>query len=106
MESHTVALPIALSHDLVEAFCQRNQIIWMALFGSVLRPDFDAASDVDVLVKFAPDSQVGLIGLSRMAQELSQLIGREVDLLTPGFLSPYFRDDVLPKAQVIYAEAA
>ena len=98
MQPQVVNLPIELSRDVVATFCQRNQIVWMALFGSVLRSDFDPASDVDMLVEFAPDSELGLIGLSRMAHELSQLLGWEVDSLTSGFLSPHFCDDIMAQA--------
>jgi len=74
----------------IEAFCRRNRIRRLALFGSVLRDDFTPNSDVDVLVEFEPEARVGLIGFAGMENELSRLIGRKVDLNTPGFLSPYF----------------
>jgi predicted nucleotidyltransferase len=70
------------------------------LFGSVLRDDFGPDSDVDVLVEFAP----GLAFIS-MQTELSEILGRKVDLNTPGFLSLYYRDRVLAEAEVQYAQA-
>jgi uncharacterized protein len=66
----------------------------------VLRDDFRPDSDVDVLVEFEPTARVGLLRLAGMQNELSDLLHREVDLLTPGSLSPYFRDHVLKTAEV------
>ncbi len=83
-------------------FCERHQIRKFSLFGSVLRDDFGPTSDVDVLVEFAPGSQVGLIRLAGMELELSKILGRKTDLRTPAELSRYFRADVLRTAQVEY----
>ena len=68
------------------------------MFGSALRDDFRADSDVDLLVEFLPDARVGLIGLAGIELELSEAIGRKVDLRTPRDLSPRFRDEVLRTA--------
>ncbi len=87
----------------IEAFCRRNRIRRLALFGSVLRDDFTPESDIDVLVEFEPDAKVGL-SFFAMQDELSDLLGREVDLNTPGFISLYFRDEVLEEAQPILAQ--
>lgn len=84
------------------AFCRANGIRKLSLFGSVLREDFDAESDVDVLVEFAPGHAPGLLRLARMQAELSQIIGRPADLRTPNELSPYFRDVVLEQADTRY----
>ena len=89
----------------IEDFCRRSHIRRLALFGSVLRDDFSPESDVDVLVEFDPGAVVGLIGFAGMENELSELIGRKVDLNTPGFLSPYFRDEVLQEAEAVYEQA-
>ena len=84
-------------------FCQGAHIRRLAFFGSVLGPDFRPDSDVDVLVEFEPDQEPGFIALARMEEDLSAIIGREVDLLTSDDLSQYFRDRVLAEAQVQYA---
>jgi len=73
------------------------------MFGSALRDDFRADSDVDLLVEFLPDARVGLIGLAGIELELSEAIGRKVDLRTPRDLSPRFRDEVLRTAALQYA---
>lgn len=77
----------------------------MALFGSALRCDFRADSDVDVLVEFEPPVRIGLVGFQGLEDELSVLFGRKVDLNTPGFLSDSFRDRVLREARELYVAA-
>lgn len=93
---------IDIPTDTIAEFCRRNHIRKLSLFGSVLRDDFRPDSDVDVLVEFEPNVPVGFFKLVALQDELSALVGREVDLNTPGFLSPYFRQDVVRTAQVIY----
>lgn len=93
---------IALPQEAIESFSERNAIRKLSLFGSVLRDDFNEDSDIDVLVEFEPEAKVGLFALARMARELTAILGRKVDLLTPGFLSRYFRQEVLDGAEVIY----
>ena len=89
----------------IEAFCRRNHIRRLALFGSVLRDDFGPESDVDVLVEFEPDAHVGFFELFDMEQELSRMLGgRKVEISTPQSLSKYFRDEVLGEAEVQYAQ--
>lgn len=90
----------------LRSFCRRHRIRRMALYGSVLRPDFRPDSDVDVLVEFDPARVPGLFGIARMERELSAIFGgRAVDLRTPQDLSPYFRQQVLDEAEVHYAQA-
>ena len=79
----------------IAEFCRANQIRRLALFGSVLRDDFTASSDVDVLVEFDPNARVGMIRLAALEDELSQILGRKADLNTPGFLSKYYRERIL-----------
>lgn len=73
---------IPIDRDRVVAFCARWRIREFALFGSVLRDDFGPDSDVDVLVRFAPDASWGLLDICRMEEELRALLGRAVDLVT------------------------
>ncbi len=93
---------MTLDRERLIAFCRRHRIRKLSLFGSVLREDFGPESDIDVLVEFEPEARVGLIGLQRMERELGDLFGRKVDLNTPGFLSPYFREKVLSEAETLY----
>jgi hypothetical protein len=87
----------------LEAFCQSYQIQRMALFGSVLREDFNPNSDVDILVTFAPDAQIGFMALGKMKRELSALFQRPVDLVPQEGLKPIIRDEVLSSTLEIYA---
>jgi len=93
---------IELPRDKVAAFCKRNRIRKLSIFGSALRGDFRPDSDVDVLVEFEPGHVPGLAFFA-MQNELSEILGRKVDLNTPQFLSRYFRDQVLAEAEVQYA---
>jgi uncharacterized protein len=91
------------SEDQVSEFCQRHHIRKLSLFGSVLREDFGAQSDVDVLVEFEPGHVPGFFRLFDLEKELSGFFGgRKVDLRTPQDLSRYFRDEVVARAEVQY----
>lgn len=92
---------IDIPSDEVAELCRRHHIRRLALFGSVLRDDFIADSDLDILVEFEDGHTPGLAFFG-MQEELSELLGRKVDLNTPGFLSRYFRDEVLQEAVVAY----
>ncbi len=85
------------------AFCRRYRVSQLSLFGSALREDFGPQSDVDILVEFEPEVAVGFLTLSRMARELSDLLGRPVDLVPRSGLKPSIREAVLRGEQVIYA---
>jgi predicted nucleotidyltransferase len=93
---------LKISRVKIAEFCKKNNIRKLAIFGSVLREDFGPDSDVDVLVDFEPGTRVGLIRLAGLEIEL---LGRKVDLNTPGFLSKYYRDEVLTEAVVHYDAA-
>ena len=93
---------LAISREEVEAFCLRHHIRKLSLFGSILTPRFRAESDIDVLVEFEPGRVPGYFGLVGMEMELSDMLGRKVDLRTPGELSRYFRERVVSEARLQY----
>lgn len=95
---------IPIDSAKLQAFCRQHHIRKLSLFGSVLRDDFGPESDVDVLVEFDPNHVPGLAFFT-MADELATILGRQVDLHTPGFLSPYIRDAVLTEAETHYVQA-
>ncbi|MEX2219769.1 MAG: nucleotidyltransferase family protein [Phycisphaerales bacterium] len=99
MLPHGLTIPAARLADV----CQRYGVSRLALFGSVLRPDFPPDSDVDILVEFRPGSRAGLFAFAGLEMELSELLGRAVHLHTPPMLGPWYRDQVLREAQVQYA---
>lgn len=97
-------LPIPINKENISACCQKNHITYLAVFGSVLTSHFSPSSDVDILVKFDEKHIPGLFGIFDIQEELSAIVGREVDLKTPNGLSHYFREEVLSKAQVLYGK--
>ena len=100
MSSH-----LSIDRDAVSAFCRRHHIARLALFGSVLRDDFTPESDVDVLVEFLPGHVPGLRFVT-IEREFSGLLqGRRVDMVTPKFLNPRIRDEVLSAAVPLYVAA-
>ena len=98
---------IDLPQAKIVEFCQRWQITELALFGSVLRPDIQAESDIDVLVTFAPEAHWSLLDHVEMQDELQAILGRPVDLLTRAGIERsqnYLRRRaILNSAEVIYA---
>ncbi len=92
---------INVSREQLAEFCRKHHITRLALFGSALREDFGSTSDLAILVEFEPGHVPGL-AFFRIRAELSVLFGREVDLNTVDFLSPYFREDVLSEASDLY----
>ena len=96
---------ISIPKERIAEFCKRNRVRRLSLFGSVLREDFGPESDVDILVEFEPGTRVGLIRLSGLEIELGNIVGRKIDLNTPGFLSKYYRDQILAEADVQYDAA-
>ena len=92
---------IPINQSALAAFCRKHHIRRLSFFGSVLRSDFTNGSDVDVLVEFEPEHVPGL-AFFRMQAELSSILGHPVDLNTPHFLSPRFREQVLTEAQPQY----
>ena len=87
----TRTIGVDVPGESLAEFCRRHHIRKLAFFGSVLREDFRPDSDIDVLVEFEPGRTPGLAFFS-MQDELSELLGRLVDLNTRHCLSPYFRD--------------
>jgi len=90
--------------ETIAEFCKRSHIRRLALFGSVLSEDFRADSDVDVLVEFERGHTAGLLRMAGLEMELSEMLGRKVDLRTPAELSRYFRDEVVRTSEVQYAQ--
>ncbi len=83
-------------------FCRRNHVRRLSLFGSALRDQLRPDSDIDLLVEFEPDRTPGLFSIVRMEMELSEALGRKVDMRTPEDLSRYFRDEVVENAKPQY----
>ncbi len=93
---------IHIPKNKIPDFCRQNHIMKLSVFGSALSEEFSSDSDLDILVEFEPGHVPGF-AFFKIEDELSELIGRKVDLNTPNFLSKYFRDEVLRQAEVHYA---
>jgi len=102
-----VPAKVPIPWDRIEAFCRKWGVAEFALFGSVLRDDFGPESDVDVLVSFAPGASPSLFDQVEMEEELADMFGRRVDLLSRKGVerseNPYRKRAILESAQVVYA---
>ncbi len=93
---------VVLDTNLIHRICRKYRVKELALFGSATRDDFRPDSDVDVLVEFTEDAKIGLFGLMEMESELAAAFNRKVDLVTKPMLSPFFRNEVLARREVVY----
>ena len=95
---------VGFDRQKIAELCRRYGVAELALFGSVLRDDFRADSDVDVLVSFAPDAHPSLLELAELREDLTDLFGREVDLVErAGLRNPFRRRAILSTAEAVYA---
>ena len=99
-----MSLRLPVPHEALRRFCRTYGVREVAVFGSAVRDDFREDSDVDILIDLAPDARVGLVQLQRMRDELAQIWGRPVDLLTRDGLNPHIRDAVLQEAEIVHAQ--
>ena len=95
-----------ISPTQLTELCQRRHVAELALFGSILRNDFHANSDIDILIIFQPDVKVSLLDLVDMQYELEDITDRKIDLLTKKSVidSPNWirRKEILSTTKVIY----
>lgn len=97
-------LQVAIPQNLIEQFCRKWKITKLAVFGSALRDDFEADSDLDVLVTFAESASWSVFDHSRMSEELTALVGRPVDIIELGDLNnPFRRQQILESNSIVYA---
>jgi predicted nucleotidyltransferase len=99
MNTNTLEIP----YEELAAYCRANQIEYLALFGSAVRGELRAGSDVDLLVEFDASAKIGFMALARMQRELGAIFQRPVDLVPRSGLKPILREDVLRSARVLYA---
>lgn len=102
-----MSMPLVTDEQL-DLFCRRWAVAELSLFGSALREDFGPASDVDVLVTFLPEAQWSLLDHVQMEMELTDLLGREVDLLSRRAVessrNPLRRREILETARIVYSQ--
>jgi hypothetical protein len=98
---------IELPQPAIEGFCRKWKIVEMALFGSALRDDFRPESDLDFLVRFSRDASWGLLDHARMERELTEILGRPVDIVSRDGLESCHnwirRKAILSAVKVLYA---
>jgi len=92
---------ISIDRQKLEKLCRKYKIRKLSIFGSALRSDFSPDSDVDVLVEFENGCNPGL-SFFTIQEELSKILGRNVDLNTRGFISPAILENVLKESVVQY----
>ena len=96
---------IEIRDEMLAALCRQHRVRCLEAFGSVLRDDFRDESDVDLLVEFDANAEVGFLALGALKRALETLLGRRVDLVPRGGLKPVIRDEVLRTARTIYRAA-
>lgn len=97
------AIKIELPQEAIAEICKRYRVRELSVFGSAVRDDFTDQSDIDLLVEFMPDAKIGFIEFAGMQIEISELLGRKVDLVSKNGLNPVIRDEVLGSSKVFYA---
>lgn len=101
--SEMIRHELHIPHEQLAEVCKRYSVKRLSLFGSILTDRFGPESDIDMLVEFLPEAEIGLFEMSAMEEKLSAMLGRKVDLRTPAELSRYFRDKVMQSAVLQYA---
>jgi len=99
MTNKTINIPA----EPLKALCESFQVKELSVFGSFLNENFSEASDIDLLVEFMPDSQIGFLELSKLQRALSSIFKRHVDLVPKNGLNPVIRTEVLTSAEILYA---
>lgn len=99
---------INLEIEKIDYICQQWHIEELALFGSVLREDFNPNSDIDVLVSFAEDAKITFFDLDYLEQKLSELFNRPVDIVTKRAIEQSHnwirKKNILENAKIIYEQ--
>jgi predicted nucleotidyltransferase len=91
-----------ISRDKLADYCKSNHIRKLSVYGSSVRGELRPDSDIDILVEFEQNHTPGLFLIIKMEMELTEMLGRKVDLRTPEDLSKYFRDEVVRNAELQY----
>lgn len=95
--------PVEVREERLAELCRQYSVQELSLFGSMARGDNRPDSDIDILVVFQPNAPIGLIEYAGLMEDLSELMGRKVDLVSKKYLKPLIRDEVLQDARLLYA---
>jgi predicted nucleotidyltransferase len=85
---------LALAQEELKTFSVKD----LYLFGSYAREEAGDESDMDILVDFEPGAEIGLFAFARLRRRLSELLGKEVDLVTRDAIRAEMRDEILREA--------
>jgi len=86
--------------DEIKDLLKRNNVTMLGLFGSYARGEESEESDLDFIIKFSKNN--GLLALIKLKRELSEILGKKVDLLTERSISPYIRKNIMNDLKVIF----
>ncbi len=90
------------NEEALAKLCREHHVRRLDLFGSRAKGTARDGSDVDLLVEFEPEHVPGLLGFLALQEELADLLGEEVNLVSSGGLSPYVRDKILASRSPVY----
>jgi len=93
---------VTVSREALAAVCERWAISRVRLYGSVVRDDFAADSDIDVLVDTPADEQLGLRFFDLQEEVAALFAGREVDVVDAGRINKYLQERILAGAVEIW----
>ena len=99
----TLPSGLVLPAEPIAELCRRHRVKRLSVFGSQARGDAQPDSDIDFLVEFEEGAEVGLIEYAALSRELSEVVGRKVDLVSRRGLKPLIRESVLREAVSAYA---
>ena len=106
MEIKVEKLPNVLRRKGLEGklsdICMKNNVVFLAVFGSFVRGEQNKKSDVDIAIEFDKSRKKTLLDLVRLEDELSKVFKRKVDLGVFSSLNPYVAEDVKREMRVIY----
>jgi len=95
---------LKIDRDKLSEVCDKYQVEFLGVFGSVARGEDRQASDMDLLVRFSPQAKIGYFKMYDIEKKLADSLGRKVDLVTQEALSPYIKDRVYSDLKVIYGQ--
>ena len=95
--------PVGLDENRLAEICRRYGVRELSLFGSAARGEARPDSDIDLLVEFLPEAEPGLLDHAGLMLDLSELLGRKVDLVSKNALKPLIRDSIIQDSRRLYA---
>lgn len=93
----------AIDERKLADLCRRYHVSELSVFGSAARGEMRADSDIDLLVEFLPDAEIGLLEHAGLMLDLAELLGRKVDLVSKRALKPLIRESIIQEARPVYA---